>query len=64
MTTNEDTPRDPRLSETDGEQGMPGEVLDSPTNMPGDQPADGDEKRPDLTDLKEDPAGPKEDPAS
>ncbi len=56
MAENDDAPRDPRLAETDGHQGIPGEVLDSPTNMPGDQPADGDEQRPNKTDLERDPA--------
>lgn len=29
---------DPRLGQPHGEQGMPGEVMDSDANMPGDQP--------------------------
>ncbi len=33
---------DPRLDEPDGNEGMPAELVDTPTNMPGDQPIEDD----------------------
>lgn len=44
---------DPRLADPIGERGLPGEVIDSPANMPGDQPID--EERPNKTDLESEP---------
>jgi len=36
--TNDDSDhRDPRLDPVDGDEGMPGELIDSPENLPGDQ---------------------------
>lgn len=37
-----DEHEDPRLQHVHGNQGMPGEVIDSPHNMPGDQPLEDD----------------------
>lgn len=39
-TNDSDTSIDPRLHEVHGDEGMPGEVLDTSENMPGDQPED------------------------
>lgn len=33
---------DPRLGEPEGEQGMPGELIDTDSNLPGDQPVEDD----------------------
>ena len=44
---------DPRLEEPEGDRGMPGEVIDTPSNMPGDQPVD--DRGPNKTDLERDP---------
>ncbi|NND74907.1 MAG: hypothetical protein HKN44_07850 [Ilumatobacter sp.] len=33
---------DPRLHHPCGDEGMPGELVDTPANMPGDQPLDDD----------------------
>ncbi len=36
--TNDDSDHaDPRLDPVDGDEGMPGELIDSPGNLPGDQ---------------------------
>ena len=35
-------PEDPRLREPKGEQGMPAELIDSDSNLPGDQPVEDD----------------------
>jgi hypothetical protein len=37
-----DEPDDPRLGHPHGDEGMPGELLDTAANMPGDQPLDDD----------------------
>ena len=31
---------DPRTNESDGDQGTPAELIDTPQNLPGDQPED------------------------
>ncbi len=31
---------DPRLQKPEGDEGIPGELVDTPQNIPGDQPAD------------------------
>lgn len=33
---------DPRLDQPVGDRGMPGELIDTPSNMPGDQPIEDD----------------------
>jgi len=52
MTSNDETPEtepasdasseksDPRLHEPEGDEGIPGTLIDTPQNMPGDQPVD------------------------
>ncbi len=39
MSEDHDT-TDPRTNEPHGDEGMPGELLDVPQNLPGDQPED------------------------
>jgi hypothetical protein len=33
---------DPRLDPVDGDEGMPGELIDTASNLPGDQPKEDD----------------------
>ncbi len=40
--TDEQTPNDPRLDEPEGDDGMPGELIDGDANLPGDQPVEDD----------------------
>ena len=46
MSNPEDAPEqsndtaDPRLHEPEGDEGMPGPLVDTPHNIPGDQPVD------------------------
>lgn len=37
---NDEPTTDPRMQEPDGDRGIPGEVIDTAHNMPGDQPED------------------------
>jgi hypothetical protein len=48
-----DEKSDPRLHEVEGDDGMPGEFIDTPSNLPGDQ--DDDPHRPSLVDAEKDP---------
>ena len=45
-------PTDPRTEEVEGDTGMPGEFVDTPDNLPGDQD---DPPMPTLRDTKVDP---------
>lgn len=37
---NEDQKSDPRIREPEGDEGFPGPLIDTPQNLPGDQPID------------------------